>query len=111
MANNLRTVGNLLGEEIRRVNDYRREANLPKQGRIEYRISPAELNKTAQDFNDDNGTFSQVAKSRTNDYIFVEEDFYIAAANDGNSFDVQGLDKDHSGRGAMRHRGFRSYMY
>lgn len=105
MANHDHTIASLVGSEIRQVNDKRRQHSLPPQGPIEYRISNKELLIPAGDFNDANGSFTHVASSRTNDYIFKERSFTVAAANNGNLFDVEGLDKDNTGLGAMRHRG------
>lgn len=109
MKNVNRPVKELLEEEITLVDSYRRENNLPTQGEIEYTTmqDSTELDSSCLEFNDANGTFTLLASSRTNTYLFIEEDFRTSAMNDGQTFDVQGFDKDNTGNGSLRHRGLR----
>lgn len=60
MANADKTVANLVGSEIRQVNDYRRASGLPKQGKIEYRVSNEDLLTEASDYAEEDGDFTAV---------------------------------------------------
>jgi hypothetical protein len=109
---NQKTVRELLTSERDLVDTSRDIHNLSSQGELEIRVTESDLDMSAEEFDHEYGSLTNVANSKSHNYMFVTEDITVAAANGGELFDVQAWEREPSNlpnnrnaHGSMRHRG------